>query len=320
MFLQAIGLLTPVMVMTVGTWSADHRYGVLLGYAESGIKNHARAVLGVWRAHLAWLVIPILMLMLAGDLLNLLPLPSAAASWLTVATIAAFVLIVLPTLVPRIFKTERLDEATDRWVHQLVAAAGLKRTRALRWNTGGRTFNALVAGFIPRFRSLLISDRLFDSLPREQVAMVVLHELAHLHRMHVPLRLLAILPAWGLSLGLTRLLGPQGWSVPIGCVAGIVSTMVVLRWLAYQTEYDADQIACHFAARVSGAIEDVPVSCGAAAEALAAALDRVTADHPASRRASWLHPGVAERVARLRRLREPPSTSSSPAGTIANPA
>ena len=150
--------------------------------------------------------------------------------------------------------------------------------------------------------------------------MVVLHEAAHLRRRHVPIRMLAILPAWGAGALVTRMVGQQSWAVAAGSVVGILLTMLILRIVAYRTEHDADVQACQLAAEISGQVENVPPSYELASEALSAALMRVTFEHPGGRRATWLHPGVAERVAWMRRQRRVPISSSTTAATAANPA
>jgi Zn-dependent protease with chaperone function len=202
-------------------------------------------------------------------------------------------------LIHRLFKTKPLQETNASWVNELLSAAGVARTRAVRWETGGRTYNALVAGFIPPLRTLLISDRLIDELPRSQVAMVVLHEAAHLRRRHMPLRMLAILPAWGSGALVTRLAGDHTWAMAGGTVFGILMTLLLLKIVAYRTEHDADVQACRMAEKMAGVVPDVPATYDEAADALSAGLWRVTADQPKSRQPTWLHPGVSERVARM---------------------
>ena len=127
-----------------------------------------------------------------------------------------FVPLGLPWLIRHLFKTSRLDRSTETWIEQIMTAAGLKRTRIVRWHTGRRSFNAMVAGFIPPLRTLLVSDRLLDELPREQVAMVVLHEAAHLRRFHVPTRMLTIVAAWLLGGLITHLAGDHPWGIVAG--------------------------------------------------------------------------------------------------------
>jgi Zn-dependent protease with chaperone function len=319
-FLQAIILLSPGLAITVGTWSAEHHYGVMLEYTEGGLGNHAASVWQSFRNGIAWLIVPVLMLFGLSDVIGVLPLTDEVVTWLTAVTILLLVPLGLPWLIRHLFKTSPLSQPTDRWIGQLMTAVGLRRTRAVRWNTEGRSFNAMVAGFVPPLRTLLLSDRLVDELPRQQIAMVVLHEAAHLRRRHVPIRMLAVLPAWGAGFLVTKIAGQQSWAVAAGSVVGISLTMLILRIVAYRTEHDADVQACRLAVEISPQLEDVPASYEAASEALSAALIRVTFDHPAARTATWLHPGVAERVAWMRRQREVPTSNNTTAATAANPA
>lgn len=320
MFLKSLILVAPGIAMTVGTWSAEHCYGAMLGYTDRSIRTYVRAVWHLFRGGIGWLVAPVLLLLGFSDLIGLLPISSEASGAISAVMIILFVALGLPMLIRRLFKTQPLSESDDAWVRDLMNAVGLGRTGAVRWDTGGRTFNAMVAGFVPPLRTLLLSDRLVDDLPREQIAMVVLHEAAHLRRRHVPLRMLSILPAWGCGALTSRLMGEQSWSVAAGSVVGILMTMIILRLVAYRTEYDADVQACELAEKMAGSVEHVPVTYEAAAESLSSALMRVTFDHPSGRKPTWLHPGVADRVDWMRRQREVPANNRASAGTMANPA
>lgn len=319
-FLQAVILLMPGLSITLGTWSAEHWYGVKVGYTNSKFKNFYRSLWQIFRGNVAWLIVPVLILLGMSDLISLMPVDEATSGMITVIMILLFVPLGLPWLVRHLFKTERLDRRTEHWVCELMNAVGLRRTRAVRWNTASQSFNALVAGFVPPIRTLLMSDRLLDELPQEQVAMVVLHEAAHLRRKHVPLRMLSVLPAWGAGALLTQLAGDQSWAMAAGSGIGIIMTLVVLRLVAYRTEYDADVQACRMAEQIATQLPGVPTTYDQAADALSAALMRVTFDQPESRRATWLHPGVADRVDFMRRERTTASENNATAGTMANPA
>jgi Zn-dependent protease with chaperone function len=298
-FLQAILLLIPGVVLTAGTWSAEHLYGVLMGYTSRGVHNYLNSMQMIFRSGIGWLLIPVLLLLGMNDAISMLPISERAASGINAITILLLITVGVPLLIHRLFKTKPLQETNASWVNELLSAAGVARTRAVRWETGGRTYNALVAGFIPPLRTLLISDRLIDELPRSQVAMVVLHEAAHLRRRHMPLRMLAILPAWGSGALVTRLAGDHTWAMTGGTVFGILMTLLLLKIVAYRTEHDADVQACRMAEKMAGGVPDVPATYGEAADALSAGLWRVTADQPKSRKPTWLHPGVSERVARM---------------------
>lgn len=320
MSLQAIVLLAPVVLMTMGTWSAEHRYGVLLGYTEPGLSNHLGTLWSILRGNLTWLVVPVLLLLAVGDLLTALPISSQSVTVVGAVLVVLFIPLGLPWIIRHLFKTDPLDQPTAQWIDSLLAAAGLNRTRVIRWNTQGRTFNAMVAGFFPSFRTLVISDRLLDQLPRPQIAMVVLHEAAHLRRRHVPIRMLAVIPAWIAGTTVSRIGGEAAWAMPVGTAVGIVLTMLLLRWVAYRTEFDADVNACLMASRLHDHLVDLPRDYDTAADTLALALYRVTHDQPSARKPTWLHPGVADRVAWMRRMRREPTASNNTAGTITNPA
>ncbi|MGB7344873.1 MAG: M48 family metalloprotease [Pirellulaceae bacterium] len=320
MALQSIILLAPGLLMTFASWSAEQSYGVRLGYADGGIRNHLHSLWISFRSGLAWLVAPVLMLLAVSDGISFLPVSENTASWITGSVVIAFVVIGLPLLIRKLFDTTPVTPSMHLWISNLLMQSGIKGTKPLRWNTGGRAFNAMVAGFVPRFRSLLLSDRLLNELPKEQVAMVVLHEAAHVRRRHVPLRMAAILPAWVAAVLVTRIAGDTTWALPLGSAAGILLTMLILRIVAYRSEYDADVQACKMAVEISSNVDDVPRTYEEACECLSAALMRVTFDHPAARKATWLHPGVADRVNWMRRHRSEPTSKSNTAGTMANPA
>lgn len=301
MFLQAFILLAPGVAIATGTWSAEHRYGVLLGYTAAGVGNHLRSIWQPFRSGMAWLAAPVLLMLAAADLVAMLPISPTASGWLTGGMILLFVPLGLPWLIRHLFKTCALDPSTDQWVRQLLNVSGVQRTRVVCWDTGGSAFNAMVAGFVPPLRTLLLSDRLLRELPRDQIAMVVLHEAAHLRRRHVPLRMLAILPAWGAGALFSNFFDEHAWALAAGSTIGIILTMLVLREVAYRTEHDADVQACRMAVRIAGQVAEVPSGYEAASNALGAALMRVTFDHPGGRKPTWLHPGVADRIAWMQR-------------------
>ncbi|TWT49128.1 Peptidase family M48 [Rubripirellula amarantea] len=302
MFLQSLVLLTPAVAITVGTWSSEHLYGVRLQYTDATISNYARTLWRSFRSGMAWLVVPVLILLAMSDALNSLPISATASSVLTLVGIALFVPLVLPWLIRHLFKTVPMANNDADWINELMKQSGARRTRAVRWDTGGSAFNAMIAGFIPPFRTLFLSDRLLDELPTPQIAMVVLHEAAHLKRRHVPLRMLGILPAWGVGTLVTKVLGDYSWAMIAGSAVGVLLTLVLLRWISYRTEHDADVTACRLAAKLAPEFPQLPADYDEACDALSAALYRVTFDQPAGRKATWLHPGVSDRVDFMRKF------------------
>jgi Zn-dependent protease with chaperone function len=305
MLLQAMVLLAPGIVITVGTWSAEHMYGIRLGYTDPGLFGYIAAISQSFRSGMSWLVLPVLVLLAASDGIAWLPISDEAGVWVSLAGIALFVPLVLPLLIRYLFKTAPMNLNQQTWISDLMRAAGAGRTRVVRWDTESIQFNAMVAGFVPPFRTLFLSDRLLDELPTPQIAMVVLHEAAHLKRRHVPIRILAVLPAWIAGTLVTQFVdqftGHPQWAMAIGSGVGILMTLGILRMISYRTEYDADVTACRMAERLAPQFDQLPDDFSSASNALSSALIRVTFDHPSARKATWLHPSVADRIACMRR-------------------
>ena len=320
MLLQSLVLLTPGLFFAAASWSAEHRYGAILGYTDRGVTNHFKAILYGLRSTVGLLVVPILVLFAIGDCVAALPITNVHAGWLMAALSIVFVCLGIPWLASRVFATRSLDPDDACWIQSLLDEVNLHRTKAVVWDTNGRCFNAMISGFVPPFRTLLLSDRLIQQMPRPQVAMVVLHEAAHLRRRHVPIRMLSVLPAWGVGALVTHYAGERSWAMALGSVVAIALTMLILRLVAYRTEYDADVTACRFAVQIASQVEFVPKTIEDAAETMANALVSVTADQPATRKPTWLHPGVDDRVRFLRRRLTKPQSNNAVAGAIANPA
>jgi len=300
LFLQAVILLVPGLIITLATWSAEQYYRGLTGLVDNSPWLHATHLWQRFRGTVAWLVIPILLLLGITDLITGLPLDDSSATIITAAVLLLFVPLGLPWLIRHLFKTSRVDKPTERWIDEIMIASGLKRTRIVCWHTGNRTFNAMVAGFIPPLRTLLISDRALNELPRAELAMVVLHEAAHLRRFHVPLRMLTIVPAWLLGGLITRFAEGHSWAMTAGSGVAITMTLITLRIAAIRTELDADQQACEMAVEMADTVEDVPNCYRDAAGALSDALLRITVESPSARKASWLHPGVSQRITNMK--------------------
>ena len=57
------------------------------------------------------------------------------------------------------------------------------------WITGNQIINALVAGILPRFRIILLTDSLVKLFPRNELLAIVRHEAGHLRLWHLPIRI-----------------------------------------------------------------------------------------------------------------------------------
>lgn len=308
--LQSLVLLTPGLLIVIGIWSADYSYGVRLGYAAGGMADRAKDLWRTFRYTLSWILIPVICLLMVVDLMDFssarLQIESSFLQpIILLVVITLMVVIAVPMIIRRLFPTESLPPETRQWVTGLMNAVGMGGARALQWQTGGKIHNAMVAGFANRFRTVMVSDRLISDLPSSQMAMVILHEAAHLRRYHLPLRILSLLPTWMLGFGVTQICARStfgvinDWSEGLGACSTILATIIVLRWVSHRCEFDADATACRLAVAASASVNQVPKTQSDAAKQLSAALIRVTHSHEPSKAASWLHPSVDARVQRL---------------------
>ncbi len=296
-------MLCPGAAAVMLVWWGDHQFGVANHLIDGGWRTTLREGLTTFRLQGAWLVVPVLLLLGLIDAILLIPGVPLAASGMIVAGVAVLAVpIGMPWLAQRIWETEPIDQFPQAWLQTIAMATGFKNLSIRRWNTGFKSSNALVAGFLPRCRVMLLTDRLLDRLPNEQLAMIALHELAHLRRHHVPLRMLAILPAWAAAWGTQHFFGQFAWAETIGITTAIIASLGMLCFVSHRTELDADATACRMAVQAARSVAGVPADLPAAAMAMARALDAVTCDSPQARRGTWLHPSVAKRRQKLMQL------------------
>ena len=186
------------------------------------------------------------------------------------------------------------------------------RARGLRlWLTGGEVANAALVGVLPPLRYLMLSDRLLESLPREELLAVLAHETGHAVHRH-----LAWLGASALALGGVLLLlldtaDTRGWlggTAAEAAALGVAATLWLLGfgWVSRRVEAQAD---AHAAAAMSTDGPDRFDATGV--HAISAALARVC-DLAGSResRRSFRHGSIASRRAALGSLLDAPDSSA----------
>ena len=318
LLLQSIVLLAPALLMIASTLWAEHQYGVAMGYTAAGFFPAVSQVLTGLLRFSGWLLAPILAMLAIADLLMLMPGSDQIPSGIS---LAALTILTVPVLVPwlakRMWTTGPLAGDERCQVGELVAAAGLPGLDVRLWDTGMRSPNAVVVGFFAPLRSLLLTDRLIRDLPEDQLKLIILHEVAHIRRHHIWLRMLSVLPGWLLAAMVLHLGGTGPLLLLLSNAVAIGGTLVMLRLSGHETEFEADRVACELATQIGRppsayrsahpVISTSGISTGytgpameprAAAAALAAALRRVTAGDDAGR-AAWLHPSVDARCRRL---------------------
>ena len=177
----------------------------------------------------------------------------------------------------------------------------------LIWHTDGTVANAAVVGLSRHLRYILLTDLLVKRLSDLEIAAVVRHELAHLRRWHLPLRLallilpLAIWPAlahvWPeVATAVPLLLGSLGIDAKMAAAIGIplamlVYAVVVVGWYSRLLEHDADLDAC--------LTNDGRFDAEAASD-FCRALITICGKSRESRLGEWLHPSLRQRLAAIR--------------------
>ncbi len=301
MTLQWFVLLSPALATTISVWCSEHRYGLSMDYTDQRGWPAAVGCIQSLSSAGGWILVPVFAIFLATDLIGWLNLFDKNASAAAVASVAGLVSIpvLVPLAVKLLWRTRRPDDEEQVWIGDVLRTASVAPVPVRIWLTGMKSSNALVAGFFPGMRTMLISDRLLRDLSRPEVAMVILHELAHVRRGHIWIRMLAMAPSWLAAWAISATLTPSPLvSVATNLVA-IGLTLVTLRLVAHATEHDADRWACVMSMRLPAGF-DPPETMASAAERYSDALCTVTGSDQANDRASWLHPSVRQRCNHLR--------------------
>ena len=306
MAIRASLLFCPALLLNGLLWWIELDFAAAHRLRDGGWKSAIRETLQVFRTQGAWLVIPVLLLLLLVDLIQCIPGVTAERSgWVLGLVAIVFVPLVLPHVIRGLWPTESIGNGPHAWLRQVCSACRMPSLSIRMWQTGNRSGNALVVGFLPGFRFMLISDRLLNSLPADQLTMVALHELSHLRRFHMPMRMLAVFPAFSLTLIGNHFAADYPIAEGLGLILGLLTALGCLHLISYWTELDADRHACRLAVGISASNANAPQDLRAATESLITALDSITAGNAAAKKGSWLHPSIARRKAALRHLALP---------------
>lgn len=267
-------------------------------------RGNARLALAVALPLLLWL--PMVGLPLLGGL------PPAVGLGLQVAWLI-LVLVTVPVLAVRLMPTRPLEEPARSRLDALVERAGVRIRKIRVLDTRSqRVANALIVGPVPRLRYVLVTDYLLETLDQDELEAIVAHELGHAKQHHVLVKigaalLLAVVVGVVVALGGPQLRGVSP-AVPLLAIPVLVMTvlLVVQGGVGLVLERRADE----YAARLVGV------------DPMVRGLERVAEANLLKRRTGPLwnllthHPGVAQRVERLRSRQSPPRpTPPAPSAT-----
>jgi Zn-dependent protease with chaperone function len=212
------------------------------------------------------------------------------------------IIVVGPLLAVRLMPSRPLEEPLRSRVGELLRRGGV-RVREVRVldTRGQKVANAVVMGPVPRLRYILLTDHLLQSMEQDEVEAVVAHEMGHAKQHHLLVKLGALValtaaPVAALALGGRRLLaGADPLVVALAVpVLLVVAVLLVQGGLGLLLERKADE----YAARLVGVDPTVR------------ALEKLADSNMLKRRTGALwnlatnHPGIAQRVERLRGRRD----------------
>lgn len=320
---SALVVLLPHLASLVLVWVVPLAVSVETSRGQTGssLASLWTTILSHLRVRFQWQLLPILLPLLT--VLTLRDVLEQSQTWqsltwtLQIRILASASMMVVLLGFPIVIKWWLPSQpfSDSPFQHQLDSTArrlklGLREVA--EWQTQQRIANALVLGWLPGTRRILISDVLNWALTKPQLYAVFLHEAGHLKHHHLWWRLSVIILAGQIlllgSIATEREFKIVGPAVPpdmflaiFGLVGLLLLTGLLMGLVSRALEFEADG----FALQQLKATDEQDSMCG---ESSANRLeDLVTAIRSTAEltgvslsRSTWLHPSVADRIRRLR--------------------
>jgi Zn-dependent protease with chaperone function len=272
-------ILCPILFSMAASWAVFYELQVALGDSEtfrSGIRqNSIFGVREVWRLPLRWLryqqprwefvslrfrlyflivLLPVSGFLLVRDLAGELSTLSEFASGILTSLALLGLMLAMPFLMLLIWKNGKIEnENLRKRLKQICTEHRLSVFDVRTWHTGRQMINAAVAGWLPGFRIIFLSDGLLNHFDEDEVAAVLRHEAGHLRLWHVPQRMFFLLmPIFAVAFFCGAGQGSSAESFAFewlngSRLCGIACCGVALwlthRWLSHQMEFEADLYA-----------------------------------------------------------------------------
>lgn len=231
--------------------------------------------------------------------------------------LALGMVLLLPWVLVKLWGARPLaDAALQDELGAACARSGVAVTAILRWPVrGGRVYNAMVIGVLPRLRYVLFTDDLLRDFPANERTAVLGHELGHARHHHLWIYLLFALATGLLSWSARGVLDDAITQIPLLAKIDVelrdgLIAMVLLA-IQWRLLFGVLSRACERQADLAGAelAGDGDVRQGSVVMQRAlASVARFAGIDP--RAPSWRHHSIASRVAFLGRVGEDPKLAA----------
>jgi len=325
--IKDVVVLVPIWLPLLFSWAAFYEVELAVhratarqastvdGSPDAEIASRSQFVWLHVRHYLGLCILPMLLLLACQDLLGLCApaWEESDGAWLVLLVPVSALMLAFPYILSRVWSTSTLPDSPLRArLTTLTSRMGVRCRDFRVWRTNRQVLNAAVAGLLPSARYVFVTDALLMYLRDEEMEAVIAHELGHVRRRHLWLRVMLVgLPLWVaanfqvFSPHLTELADTwqsAAWSSPgavghllaVGCAFGLA--VLVLGHYSRLLEHDAD--LCVFEA--------------GQAETFIATIDRLSyLCNDQRQRATWLHPSTMSRVHLLERALSDPRAARS---------
>ena len=325
LLLRDVLILGPVWIPLLFSWAAfyeveraahqpPYRSGAAAVENTTGLVLRSQFVWLRARYYLGLCLLPILALLAFQDLVTLI-VPDwrdREFGWLLYLIPLLGVTVFFPQLLSRIWKTSPLPPGTLRSrLLQLSQQAGVRARDFRIWQTRGQLLNAAVTGLIPIWRYVFLTDTLLATLREDEVECVVAHELGHIRRHHLWLRILLLgLPIW--IMGSAQTLAPALTDACAAWCAARLGGEFLINSLLIPT--GTVIYAVTLLGRYSRLLEhdaDLCVYFDGLGSVFAMTIDRLSClSNDRRERRSWLHPSTVSRIHLLQRAFYEPAVAS----------
>ncbi|MEM9413605.1 MAG: M48 family metalloprotease, partial [Planctomycetota bacterium] len=308
--LDELLIMTPALISLIGSWAVQFESQASLIPAKDRFRERFDYVMIRCRVYLFIVLAPILLILLAKDLMpyvqNISPAIGAGLSLLVMTSLLCF----MPWIVRIIWKNHPMPaSARKQPLLDLCHAHGLTIRDIRVWDTGLQLVNALVAGVVPRFRFLMVSDLLLETFPTHELHAILRHEAGHVRLKHLQTRIgFVLLPVLSLLAfefdpnrtfdSLTKYCLQEVLALPVqpNLIIGLLFfgyMVAVTAWLSRKMEFEADLYA--IGALMRGGKVAMPIQSHS--QAMADALLRFGDQNPDQfESGSLTHPSLIERL------------------------